>query len=259
MRSLASHLNPGSDQSIRPSPWQWRRLHLPPPLPTPPYTRLGAETAHNWPWRKLQVKASPSTLQAALFLRRPVLCAWGPPCRGRPGPIPLRCLCETPLWEVDTGEGCRGGQRGRAWGRRLEHPFLHQDVGTQWSSILVLLFPLLPSFDEGSLGLMLRCFSSIFGIFALVYILNIWVSLGLNKTVKKPLLFWKLKHWIYHFFSFTGCYMDLVSCLPFFLNIPYLLLKYWDQSYFYFSNVVSYISTHIFLLMLSISGSIMFN
>lgn len=187
-----------------------------PASPTPPYTRLGAETAHSQLWRKLQLKASPSTLQAALFLRRHVLCARGPPYRGFPGPIPLRCLCETPLREVDTGEGCGGGQSGRAWGRRLEHPFLRQDAGTQRSSILVLLFPLLPSLDQGSLGLMLRCFRSIFGIFALVYILNIWVSLGLNKTVKKTLLFWKLKHWIYHFFHLLGVTWILFPVFHFF-------------------------------------------
>lgn len=80
--------------------------------PTPPYTRLGADTAHSQLWKKLQLKASPSTLQAALFLRRPVLCAWGSPCRGCPGPIPLRCLCETPLQEVGRAEGCGGGLGG---------------------------------------------------------------------------------------------------------------------------------------------------
>lgn len=137
--------------------------------PTPPYTRLGADTAHSQLWRKLQLKASPSTLQAALFLRRPVLCG-RISMQGCPRPIPRRCLCETPWREVGRAEGCGGG----LGGGDLNIPF--SALGCRDSAVHsfpVLLFPLLPSFDQGSLGLMSRCCGSIFGIFALVYILNI--------------------------------------------------------------------------------------
>ena len=146
--------------------------------PTPPYTRLGAEIAGSQLWRQLGLKSLPSTLQAALFLRRPVLWAWGPPCRGCPGLRP----------PYGRWAGVRVAVEGRGGGD-LNTPF---SARFRDSAVLLSGPSLPPSFIlwSGLLGLMLRCFSSIFRIFALVYILNIWVSLGFNKTVKRPWLFW---------------------------------------------------------------------